>query len=168
MFLDCANAYFEYLSKSFFHGLPTVLCKIVGVYQIGYHNRVTGKKTMEQIAVMQNIFYGRNVSKVFDLKGSIRGRQAKMIQTDKEKDQVDRNEMLKPPSNEFRAEMNTPTANSGCINASSQTLLDGDFLEFTGGAPMPLNDRFVFQSYPGTEKNLFMMMHRDRLITLIL
>lgn len=34
MFLDCAPAYFEYLSKAFFHGLPTVLCKIVGVYQV--------------------------------------------------------------------------------------------------------------------------------------
>ena len=31
MFLDCAPAYFEYLSKAFFHGLPTVLYKIVGV-----------------------------------------------------------------------------------------------------------------------------------------
>ena len=53
MFLDCAPSYFEYMSKSFFHGLPTVLCKILGVYQIGYHNRVTGKRTMEQVAVMQ-------------------------------------------------------------------------------------------------------------------
>ena len=50
MFLDCAPAYFEYLSKAFFHGLPTVLCKIVGVYQLGYHNRATGKRTMEQVA----------------------------------------------------------------------------------------------------------------------
>ncbi len=53
MFLDCAPAYFEYLSKAFFHGLPTMLCKIVGVYQIGYHNRETGKRSMEQVAVMQ-------------------------------------------------------------------------------------------------------------------
>ena len=53
MFLDCAPAYFEYLSKAFFHGLPTMLCKIVGVYQIGYHNRETGKRTMEQVVVMQ-------------------------------------------------------------------------------------------------------------------
>lgn len=56
MFLDCAPSYFEYLSKSFFHGLPTILCKIVGVYQIGYHNRATGKRTMEQVAVMQVTF----------------------------------------------------------------------------------------------------------------
>jgi len=76
MFLDCAPAYFEYLSKAFFHGLPTVLCKIVGVYQIGYHNRVTGKRSMEQVAVMQNIFYNKKISKIFDLKGSLRGRFA--------------------------------------------------------------------------------------------
>ena len=69
MFLDCAPAYFEYLSKAFFHNLPTVLCKIVGVYQIGYHNRVTGKRSMEQVAVMQDIFYGRRIGKIFDLKG---------------------------------------------------------------------------------------------------
>ena len=53
MFLDCAPAYFKYMSKAFFQGLPTMLSKIVGVYQIGYHNRVSGKRTMEQVAVMQ-------------------------------------------------------------------------------------------------------------------
>ena len=58
MFLDCAPAYFEYLSKAFFHGLPSMLAKIVGVYQIGYHNRVTGTRTMDQVAVMQvNVFH---------------------------------------------------------------------------------------------------------------
>jgi hypothetical protein len=63
MCLDCVPAYFEYLSKAFFHGLPTVLCKNVGVYPIGYHNRVTGKRTMEQFAVMQNIFSGERFPK---------------------------------------------------------------------------------------------------------
>ncbi|EED87789.1 hypothetical protein THAPSDRAFT_270069 [Thalassiosira pseudonana CCMP1335] len=104
MFLDCSPAYFEYLSKAFFHGLPTVLCKIVGVYQIGYHNRLTGKRSMEQVAVMQNIFFGRNISKIFDLKGSL---------------QASTDDKL----------------------TSIPTLLDGDFLEFTGGRPLPLTDR---------------------------
>ncbi|CAM9508974.1 unnamed protein product, partial [Ectocarpus sp. 13 AM-2016] len=49
MFLDCALHYFEYMSKAFFHKLPTVLCKIVGVYQIGYHNKITGKRQMDQV-----------------------------------------------------------------------------------------------------------------------
>ena len=38
MFLEFAPAYFEYQSKAFFHSLPTVLCKIMGVYTIGKHN----------------------------------------------------------------------------------------------------------------------------------
>jgi hypothetical protein len=44
MFLDFAPAYFEYMVKACFHNLPTVLCKILGVYTVGYHNRDTGKK----------------------------------------------------------------------------------------------------------------------------
>ena len=47
-------------------GRPTVLCKIVGVYQIGVHNRETGKRSMEQVAVMQNIFYNRKITRTFD------------------------------------------------------------------------------------------------------
>jgi 1-phosphatidylinositol-3-phosphate 5-kinase len=47
------NAYFSLFYQQFFLNRPTVLCKILGVYQIGYHNRVTGKRSMEQVAVMQ-------------------------------------------------------------------------------------------------------------------
>jgi hypothetical protein len=57
MFLEFAPAYFDYMAKAFYHGLPTTLCKILGVYQIGYHNRATGKKVMEQVVVMENLFF---------------------------------------------------------------------------------------------------------------
>lgn len=57
MFLDFAPAYFEYMQKVFYLGLPTILCKVLGVYQIGYHNRMTGKKVMEQVVVMENLFF---------------------------------------------------------------------------------------------------------------
>jgi hypothetical protein len=56
-----------------------VLCKIVGVYEIGIHDKVAGKGNMEQIAVMQNIFYDRKISQIFDLKGSLRGRFASHV-----------------------------------------------------------------------------------------
>lgn len=46
MFLDFAPAYFEYMQKVFYLGLPTILCKVLGVYQIGFHNRTTGKKVI--------------------------------------------------------------------------------------------------------------------------
>lgn len=157
MFLDCAPAYFEYLSKAFFHGLPTVLCKIVGVYQIGYHNRVTGKRTMEQVAVMQNIFFGRKISKTFDLKGSLRGRFARHMQANRDGTQ---SETVHSESLHSRRRSSVDSDDDSVeetfssdgikdeisgLNAGleglSTTLLDGDFLEFTNGRPLPLSDR---------------------------
>lgn len=152
MFLDCAPAFFEYLSKACFHGLPTVLCKIVGVYQIGIHNRLTGKRTMEQVAVMQNIFYNRKITRVFDLKGSLRGRFASHMQGNKEDSAV-------APANDVQGtKLSTKDqpANLDTLDNLKETsgnddgtederglptLLDGDFLEATLGRPMPLTDR---------------------------
>lgn len=136
MFLDCAPAYFEYLSKAFFHGLPTVLCKIVGVYQIGYHNRLTGKRSMDQVAVMQNIFYDRKISKTFDLKGSLRGRFARQSRQNKDIDLSENSASVR--------RMDTTSDEEDQEDSSvnqNPTLLDGDFLEFTNGRPLPLSDR---------------------------
>ena len=171
MFLDCAPAYFEYLSKACFHGLPTVLCKIVGVYQIGYHNRVTGKRTMEQVAVMQNIFHGKKISRVFDLKGSLRGRFTQQRSSSDISQQGGDSKSANPRSGSSQdltgldspagaapaADAGGDDSNSdsnvddgvtaglhispGVMGPSVPTLLDGDFLEFTGGRPLPLNDR---------------------------
>lgn len=155
MFLESAPAYFEYLSKAFFHGLPTVLCKIVGVYQIGYHNRLTGKRSMEQVAVMQNIFYNKKISRTFDLKGSLRGRFAAQIQRAKDENDLDtpsRGTDAYPEGGRERKtsgvhgddDINTSQHNGDpriSAKDESGTLLDGDFLEFTSGRPMPMSDR---------------------------
>jgi 1-phosphatidylinositol-3-phosphate 5-kinase len=141
MFLDCAPAYMEYMSKAFFHGLPTVLCKIVGVYQIGYHNRETGKRSMEQVAVMQNIFYGRRISKTFDLKGSLRGRFARHLHGGsgvQNKDNADQSETNTTFFNNMSSD--DEECEEKMLNQHN-TLLDGDFLEFTNGRPLPMNDR---------------------------
>lgn len=152
MFLDCAPAYFEYLTKAFFHGLPTVLCKILGVFQIGVHNRVTGKRSMEQVAVMQNIFYNRKITKIFDLKGSLRGRFAANIQSNKDHE----SQKQQPETPLSDASTNNGPKDEGDENVTDQsvdnlekpaekkgpaTLLDGDFLEMTLGRPMPMTDR---------------------------
>lgn len=175
------------MSKAFFHGLPTVLCKIVGVYQIGYHNRVTGKRTMEQVAVMQNIFFGRNISRIFDLKGSLRGRFTRQGNLDREKDASGSKHERKASSKSAHRrrsdsyssddseshssdddsessrsvsrsgsgsddddgmkhqQNNTPKTTSDFDKIEKEvsipTLLDGDFLEFTSGRPLPLTDR---------------------------
>lgn len=123
---------------------PTVLCKIVGVYQIGVHNRITGKRAMEQVAVMQNIFYNKKISKIFDLKGSLRGRFAAQRKDESSQEESnakakynnvadsDNNSILDGPEQTI-----LPTIKRD----GPATLLDGDFLEFTSGRPMPLTDR---------------------------
>ena len=173
---------------------PTVLCKTVGVYEIGYHNRETGKRSMVQVAVMQNIFYGRQISKTFDLKGSLRGRFARNLQkqdsnphppetpaasdanatvggrrqrrrlqhrsgfsesdSDTEEEASSSFEMSVNPSRAADRDASTtddPTDltkhDEKEASAPNPTLLDGDFLEFTLGRPLPLTDRAkaVFQ-----------------------
>ena len=68
MFLDYAPAYFEYTAKVCFQGLPSVLCKILGVYQVGYKNKV------QNVVVMENVIQARHITKTFDLKGSHKDR----------------------------------------------------------------------------------------------
>lgn len=73
-FLRFAPAYFEYMSQAIFHDLPTLLAKIVGVYRIGFKNSQTGRSLKFDVLVMENLFYQRKVSRIFDLKGSVRNR----------------------------------------------------------------------------------------------
>lgn len=104
---------------------------------------------MEQVAVMQNIFYQRKITKIFDLKGSLRGRfTAQKSDVTSDSPSEDKAEMQ--DKDEPRARTPTgaesdkpPRSESG----PSTTLLDGDFLDFTQGRPMPLTDRAkaVFQ-----------------------
>ncbi|KAJ3322288.1 1-phosphatidylinositol-3-phosphate 5-kinase [Boothiomyces sp. JEL0866] len=73
--ISFSPAYFEYLSQAFFHELPTLLAKIFGFYSISYKNPVTRKNVKMDILVMENLFYERlNISRIFDLKGSVRNR----------------------------------------------------------------------------------------------
>lgn len=73
-FLKFAPSYFEYISHAFFNELPTVLCKIFGVYRVGLKNPTTGTNSKIDMVVMENLLYGRQMAKVFDLKGSTRNR----------------------------------------------------------------------------------------------
>ncbi|KAI8341123.1 hypothetical protein BC941DRAFT_201221 [Chlamydoabsidia padenii] len=77
-FLKFAPSYFQYMSEAFFHELPTVLCKIFGLYRVGYKNMTTGRSIRMDIMVMENLFYDRSVQKIFDLKGSMRNRHVQV------------------------------------------------------------------------------------------
>eukprot|EP00586_Coscinodiscus_wailesii_P009101 CAMPEP_0172521040 /NCGR_PEP_ID=MMETSP1066-20121228/292349_1 /TAXON_ID=671091 /ORGANISM="Coscinodiscus wailesii, Strain CCMP2513" /LENGTH=247 /DNA_ID=CAMNT_0013303889 /DNA_START=658 /DNA_END=1401 /DNA_ORIENTATION=- len=147
---------------------------------------------MEQVAVMQNIFCGRKISRTFDLKGSLRGRFARQYDNhDKDKsssDNIDsssdashytKQKLPRPSSSKSLPKQTSdgsfPDSEDGSTSeeddddnnnnntsddddvlpssevkdkkreskseSKSTTLLDGDFLEFTAGRPLPLNDR---------------------------
>jgi len=51
---------------------PTLLGKVVGVYSL-FH-RGANKTTKQDVMVIENLFYNREVTKIFDLKGSLRSR----------------------------------------------------------------------------------------------
>ncbi|XP_050300649.1 1-phosphatidylinositol 3-phosphate 5-kinase [Anthonomus grandis grandis] len=73
VFLESASNYFTYMQKCCATMQPTLLGKIVGIYQIIYKN--TSNVTLRScVLVMENLFYNRNVSQKFDLKGSVRNR----------------------------------------------------------------------------------------------
>jgi Phosphatidylinositol-4-phosphate 5-Kinase len=115
---------------------------------------------MEQVAVMQNIFYNKKITKIFDLKGSLRGRFAAHVRNSKDESRRDATERKNDNWQDDSASRQS-SANSlveeatdsarrrthGDAVSGTSTLLDGDFLEFTLGRPMPLTDRAkaVFQ-----------------------
>ncbi|XP_077011026.1 1-phosphatidylinositol 3-phosphate 5-kinase isoform X9 [Tamandua tetradactyla] len=76
-FLDFAPHYFSYITNAVQQKRPTALAKILGVYRIGYKNSQNNTEKKFDLLVMENLFYGRKMAQVFDLKGSLRNRNVK-------------------------------------------------------------------------------------------
>lgn len=74
-FLKFAPNYFQIMSEAFFHELPSVIAKMLGFYQIIIKNPVTGVEYNWFLVVMENLFYDRIPTRIFDLKGSMRNRK---------------------------------------------------------------------------------------------
>ncbi|KAG6425785.1 hypothetical protein SASPL_109989 [Salvia splendens] len=73
-FIKFAPGYFKYLSESIGTGSPTCLAKILGIYQVSSKHLKGGKETKMDVLVMENLLFGRNVTRLYDLKGSSRSR----------------------------------------------------------------------------------------------
>jgi 1-phosphatidylinositol-3-phosphate 5-kinase len=84
-FLRFAPAYFNIMAEAMFHDLPTVIAKMLGFYQIVIKNPVTGTEIKWDVLVMENLFYDRSPTRIFDLKGSMRNRK---IQSTGEQNEV--------------------------------------------------------------------------------
>ncbi|TPX31303.1 hypothetical protein SmJEL517_g05317 [Synchytrium microbalum] len=65
-----APMYLEHMSRAANTKLPTALAKIFGFYTIKIKHTLTNKSTRLDLFVMEDLFFGREDIKVFDLKGS--------------------------------------------------------------------------------------------------
>ncbi|XP_062192665.1 1-phosphatidylinositol-3-phosphate 5-kinase FAB1B-like [Phragmites australis] len=73
-FLKFGPEYFKYLSESIGTGSPTCLAKILGIYQVTIKHVKGGKESKMDLLVMENLLFGRNITRLYDLKGSSRSR----------------------------------------------------------------------------------------------
>lgn len=74
-FLKFAPNYFQIIGETFFRNLPSVIAKMLGFYQIIVKNPATGVEHNWFFLVMENLFYDRVPTRIFDLKGSMRNRK---------------------------------------------------------------------------------------------
>ncbi|XVF27145.1 hypothetical protein REPUB_Repub14bG0081300 [Reevesia pubescens] len=73
-FIEFAPGYFKYLSESISSGSPTCLAKILGIYQVTAKQLKSGKESKMDVLVTENLLFRRNVTRLYDLKGSSRSR----------------------------------------------------------------------------------------------
>ncbi|XP_073394544.1 1-phosphatidylinositol-3-phosphate 5-kinase FAB1A [Physcomitrium patens] len=71
-FLEFAPQYFRYLWETMSSDSPTCLAKILGFYTVSVKSGYE-KKDMD-LLVMENLTYGKTISRMYDLKGSLRSR----------------------------------------------------------------------------------------------
>ncbi|KAJ8769229.1 hypothetical protein K2173_001466 [Erythroxylum novogranatense] len=73
-FEEFAPEFFKYLTDSLNSGSPTCLAKVLGIYQVSVKHLKGGKETKMDLMVMENLFYKRSITRIYDLKGSARSR----------------------------------------------------------------------------------------------
>lgn len=74
-FSKFAPDYFNFMSHTLFHGVPSVIAKMFGLFQVNIRNPNTGVDFSYYLLVMENLFYERTPNRRFDLKGSMRNRK---------------------------------------------------------------------------------------------
>ncbi|KAI1098198.1 hypothetical protein F4804DRAFT_325465 [Jackrogersella minutella] len=84
-FLKFAPAYFSLMAEALFHDLPSVIAKMLGFFQVIIKNPVTNTEIKLDLLLMENLFYDRAPTRIFDLKGSMRNRK---IQSTGEQNEV--------------------------------------------------------------------------------
>ncbi|KAI4320166.1 hypothetical protein MLD38_033672 [Melastoma candidum] len=69
-----APHYFKYMKQSFESGNQTCLAKVLGIYQVTIRQLKTGKEVRHDLMVMENLSFGRKITRQYDLKGALHAR----------------------------------------------------------------------------------------------
>uniref|UniRef100_A0A2P2MEB2 1-phosphatidylinositol-3-phosphate 5-kinase n=1 Tax=Rhizophora mucronata TaxID=61149 RepID=A0A2P2MEB2_RHIMU len=73
-FVKFAPHYFKYMSESFELGNQTCLAKVFGIYQVIIRPAKSGKEMRHDLMVMENLTFGWNITRQYDLKGALHAR----------------------------------------------------------------------------------------------
>ncbi|KAK4708327.1 hypothetical protein R3W88_029252 [Solanum pinnatisectum] len=73
-FLKFGPNYFEYMEQCYKKGNQTCLAKVLGIYQVIVRPTKSGKETRHDLMVMENLSFGRNITRQYDLKGALHAR----------------------------------------------------------------------------------------------
>ncbi|XP_022878792.1 putative 1-phosphatidylinositol-3-phosphate 5-kinase FAB1D [Olea europaea var. sylvestris] len=73
-FMKFAPNYFKYMDQCYELHNPTCLAKVLGIYQVIVRATKNGKETKHDLLVMENLSFGRNITKQYDLKGALHAR----------------------------------------------------------------------------------------------
>ncbi|KAL5846058.1 hypothetical protein ACOSQ3_009582 [Xanthoceras sorbifolium] len=71
--------YFKYMNESFDLGNQTCLAKVLGIYQVTVRQPKSGKEMRHDLMVMENLTYGRNIVRQYDLKGALHARYNSVV-----------------------------------------------------------------------------------------
>ena len=86
MFLSIGVGYFRHMGKHFFHGMPSLMAKTLGVYKLSIKESAHSRKSISKVyfLIQENIFYRTKKEKViaYDLKGSEKRRYVKRAPMD--------------------------------------------------------------------------------------
>ncbi|KAL5715311.1 1-phosphatidylinositol-3-phosphate 5-kinase [Ranunculus cassubicifolius] len=69
-FLKFSGDYFKYVNQALSSGSQTCLARILGIYQVNIRQGKSAKDVKYDLMVMENLVYGRNITRLYDLKGA--------------------------------------------------------------------------------------------------
>ncbi|CAN8290024.1 unnamed protein product [Cochlearia groenlandica] len=73
-FVKFAPEYFKYMKDSYELGNQTCLAKVLGIHQVTVRQPKSGKEIRHDLMVMENLSFGRKITRQYDLKGALHAR----------------------------------------------------------------------------------------------